>query len=447
MHPCNETTPFITMETDAAEQRLTHGSSQTDSKDLLFACCKSCVSPLGDSAKLVSCDFCGVNFHILCVGLEKLPSKGAKTRWFCQPCLKLPSDLRTTKQLLIDAQQTIISLQAQLSELSRCGPPCNADTTSSTEPHTTSQTYSAKVSSYSPAKHSVAVVGDSMIRDLQNEDFANEIVNVNCIRGAVVKDVKNHIVNNVDTSSVAHIIIHVGTNDVAKESIKQEDILSDFEELITTTQVKCGSSTQIHISGPCPRGDQFSQSISDINTHLIDLTAKLDCRFINNLPSFSYGDGEIDSSLFLSDGLHLSLKGSKKLKQKYSTIGPVCLTHTAGSNPSLSRSEQYATASRVRHDRRDSRSFNHFDVPRYHKRSPLQHRHVTRREPPRFRGESHKQPVSHGMSPNTGYTKKYSRGCYNCGERNHTTQGCRYDVPIICRNCGLEGHKDKFCHH
>ena len=53
-----------------------------------------------------------------------------------------------------------------------------------------------------------------MIRDIVSEDFENDVVNVKCLRGASIADVKSHMLGNLETlNPLSHIIVHVGTND------------------------------------------------------------------------------------------------------------------------------------------------------------------------------------------------------------------------------------------
>ena len=406
------------METVASDQQFTIGTSQTDVIDPLSECCKSCVNPTGEASKHVVCDFCGIDYHILCVGLEKPPVKGAKSRWFCQSCLKLPCKLRSTQEQLAEALQKIITLQGQLSKLLISNNRMPTDNNGRSN-----KTFAETVTPvYSPPKQSVAIVGDSILRDLKNEDFENDVVSVNCIRGAVVQDVITQVTNTLETESLNHVIFHVGTNDVAKEQHIDDPgkVLSDYEELITTTQIKCGSKTKIHISGPCPRTDENSDAIGKFNDHLKDLSRKLDCHYMNNFPSFLYGDGEVDSSLYVPDGVHLSRKGAQKLRQKFSEVGPVCLanlTRTFRSRP------RHTNVPEMRSYRRDSR-------PTYY---------AGGNQTPSWKGHRHNPDRPTNRPRN-------SQGCYNCGELNHTTQGCRHDLPVKCRRCGCEGHKEKSCY-
>ena len=50
--------------------------------------------------------------------LDKAPTKGPKSRWFCQACLKLPGQLHLTQTQLQKALEKIIYLQEKLAALS-----------------------------------------------------------------------------------------------------------------------------------------------------------------------------------------------------------------------------------------------------------------------------------------------------------------------------------------
>ncbi|KAJ8020792.1 hypothetical protein HOLleu_40476 [Holothuria leucospilota] len=307
-------------------QRVKTALIQTESREFLTVQCSSnCAFPKGDLAKQVVCDFCEVVYHISCVGLEKVPTKGAKTKWFCQPCLKLPGELHATQQQLQEA----LKIMAELSSLNT-HTQLNLDDEDNLAHNKVTEDSYAKIAQNNvptvPRKRQVLIIGDSLLRDVRGEDFDHN-VNVNCIRGATLKDIKAVLVhgpNNLQASS--HVLIHVGTNDVANNAASNIDILSEYEDLITSCQVRFGEqSPKFYISGPCPRGDQHSQSVKELNSQLKELSSKLDCGFLDNLKSFQYGDGEIDSTLFTSDGAHLSRKGTQKLREKFTTIGPICL--------------------------------------------------------------------------------------------------------------------------
>ena len=43
------------------------------------------------------------------------------------------------------------------------------------------------------------------------------------------------------------------------------------------------------------------------------------------------------------------------------------------------------------------------------------------------------------------HNQQRREGCFNCGERNHRSDTCRYDHKIRCTECHQLGHKNKFC--
>ena len=41
--------------------------------------------------------------------------------------------------------------------------------------------------------------------------------------------------------------------------------------------------------------------------------------------------------------------------------------------------------------------------------------------------------------------RREQRGCFQCGEYNHTASTCRFDHKLKCGSCKQLGHKSKFC--
>ena len=48
---------------------------------------------------------------------------------------------------------------------------------------------------------------------------------------------------------------------------------------------------------------------------------------------------------------------------------------------------------------------------------------------------------SHGHT----YSRNESRRCNYCAEYNHSTNECGFRKPVLCRQCGAPGYKQKFC--
>ncbi|KAJ8024106.1 hypothetical protein HOLleu_36740 [Holothuria leucospilota] len=221
-----------------------------------------------------------------------------------------------------------------------------------------------------------------------------------------------------------------------------DTILDQFEHLITTVQLQTQDrKPYLSISGPCPRTDNHSSALNELNERLISLTEKLECRYVQNMTSFKYADGNIDESLYY-DNVHLSRKGTNRLVERLSGI------------PGLCKSQQPTTE--MRHYVQPQHRRKNFHSRQYHQnrlgQSSYPRQHTRHTPSPRNVNTALNRASSHGDCDNVAHPTLYrqnsyiDRGCYFCGEQNHTTKRCRYDKPIECRQCGLKGHKEKFCH-
>ncbi|XP_071850095.1 uncharacterized protein [Apostichopus japonicus] len=460
------------MEADHTHYGITtqiNSECQTE-PSLIDPCSTNCHYPNGELAKHVACDFCGVVYHLLCVGLEKQPVKGAKSRWFCQGCLKTPGLLQSTQHQLKEALRIIISLQAELAELSSPRPrnteTGNVQSDNQNNIDTPDQirhnTYTECVSSIpTPPPHAVRpvmIIGDSILKHVYEDDFTDEIVKVNCLPGATVKDVRNALLaQREDLHTFSHIIIHVGTNDINTHNPNVNDISADFEELITSIQLVNGHRPSIYISGPCPRSDDHAPQIIDLNSHLKELTNKLDCKFLDNMASFTYADGEIDLSLYHGDGVHLNRKGTVKLINKLTIIGPICIRkksskmenarHMGVSNHSRNFYSQHRSngtihnnTSRYEHRQQRMRGFINNDHQREYHRRPNRHPRTSNSSRQDWQRECHRKENRQPVADHFNH-----RGCFNCGERNHVEANCRLERRIECHHCHRLGHKASHC--
>jgi len=60
-------------------------------------------------------------------------------------------------------------------------------------------------------------------------------------------------------------------------------------------------------------------------------------------------------------------------------------------------------------------------------------------------GNRSSQPAFADLRPQYTHQRSTSPTCTNCGETNHTTHRCRYDVMLQCESCLSYGHKSKDC--
>ena len=164
--------------------------------------------------------------------------------------------------------------------------------------------------------------------------------------------------------------------------------------------------------------------LKELSCRLNELAKKLDCQFIDNIPSFTYGDGEMDTSLFNDDGVHLSRKGTAKFTNNLTRIGPICFRDSTGpSNGNILHRQKHRQYERMRHKSRwHERNNGPSDTVFSQENVP--HRHTNRQQ---------------------SFSYHQYRGCFNCGERNHSEGSCRFDVRIQCHKCHRYGHKASMC--
>ena len=233
-----------------------------------------------------------------------------------------------------------------------------------------------------PARKSTLVIGDSMIRDIDAEKLDD--TSIKCLPGATVKRVHDELRKIAPAQRHSKIVIVAGTNDCVKEDVNSDDVIKDTSELVTTAQ---GMADEVVISGICPRLDSTKDldHFAALNAGLQSLCEDKGCQFVDHTLWLTLADGSVNEGFLIGKGPHLSRSGTNRLAK----------------NLGLSTGDGDVTMQRQ-----------------------TTQRHMQR------------QPTS---------PQWQRRGCYNCGERNHTTRNCRHGGPVVCTSCGGEGHKSRFC--
>ena len=148
----------------------------------------------------------------------------------------------------------------------------------------------------------VRLIGDSIVRGQLSEFCARAPATRRrfCIPGGGLQDVIDSVNEVADQAPASTTyVIHVGTNDVQR--IRSEELLDKYRQMIRAFKVK---SSKVILSGIIPRrqaGIRFYSIASSINRRLANLCSEENIGFVNTWDHFYY-----DSSLFSSDGLHLS---------------------------------------------------------------------------------------------------------------------------------------------
>ena len=173
------------------------------------------------------------------------------------------------------------------------------------------QSHQGRVNSKPDNNHSqeAFAIGDSMLRDFNSKNFIN--TQFKSISGATVSNVFDHLNSRKDLHIYKDIVIHAGTNDVAKNIALDKTLLA-MEASITWLMRKAPTA-RVHVSAVCPRTkDQLQHKIDTLNAAFKELATRLDCNFIESGQQMVYQNGRVDATQF-SNGLHLSKHGLETL--------------------------------------------------------------------------------------------------------------------------------------
>ena len=257
------------------------------------------------------------------------------------------------------------------------------------------------------------------------------------------------------------ITICVGTNDCADTSLDLSDIVPAYERLIDTALTMVPDSTCVVLSSVPPRANKLVQDfIEDLNDTMVQIAKQRKITYVSHDKTFKEMSGQVNEALLLQDGLHLTYRGTNKFaKNLHLDILPphdhdVCrsrkMGHRSANSASSFRGQKRASANRndlpIDSDHNVKRTpMPRVDDHQYRRawRGPTRQNHIGR--PPRHHNrENDRQPREVWQNVTTG-RKNQQRTCWYCGESNHMHHTCRHGGPLVCRTCGCEGHKAKFC--
>ena len=154
------------------------------------------------------------------------------------------------------------------------------------------------------------LIGDSLLRDFDEKKLNNTTVKP--LNGAKVADLKPHI---EQAKLCQRVIICVGTNDCSSEDFDGEKITAEYKELVNVAKSKVINSPDVIISSIPPRMDslEYQENVENLNAGLCTIARDTGATFINNDETFRLGDRSPNDGYILSDGLHLTNKGSNRL--------------------------------------------------------------------------------------------------------------------------------------
>ena len=265
------------------------------------------------------------------------------------------------------------------------------------------------------SKKDFFIVGSSILRAVRPGDIINGTVS--SISGGKIDDVKETI-KNLDFTPKT-IITQVGGNDLDKQDSSVETVTGAYATMLTETRDKFPESKLI-VSGLPPRfkNEEIRTKIKDFNELIETWSNENEIQFINTEEEFELRSGEVDTSAYVMTGempkLHLNRHGTiRMLKHIQKQVPEIKLADLQLEPVEVTKTYAQAVSEGQNHRNQPERIF--------HRRRQGQGDNFT--------------------------TVRRSRGCFNCGEKNHTVSQCKYSQKIRCYQCHRLGHKNKFCEH
>lgn len=457
------------------------------------SCTVFCVPGCNEGGNcLQRCSMCYQSYHGNVEGYSEISDSGL-LHHVCHVCRNIG---RTVKSL----HETIIQLQSSMTLLinSNVALVNTMDKLKGENEQLTKQViklsvkqeqYHTKNSKWHAARPEVPdlLIGDSMLRDIKVIDTSK--LAVDCQRGAKTCDVTKTLKHMKD-SSVADVMIHIGTNDCATK-FPIDKIAANITTMISHAK-RVSATGHVTFSSICPRMDNATAAAKavQVNQEMKQLAEGAGCVYLCHDGTFFCQNGEVNEEYLVADGLHLSESGTQRLLKNFKiTSAAACVlgyTHPARSKlppkppHKTVLTKNYDAAPRVGAPKQASRPWKHpsNDCRNGNSQPAAARRSTNDRQSRRVatgnRSQSTRQPSNGGRLTHTNYraydydrdsdryrASDYSRDsdnynshhiasngryeyCRKCGETNHRTNSCKYDYPITCFTCHREGHKQKY---
>lgn len=148
------------------------------------------------------------------------------------------------------------------------------------------------------------LVGSSILKGVKTNQLNSDTA-VRSFPGATTVSLREKL-KNYDIESCKTVILHVGGND-ADDGDSLETFCDNYIELLESL---ASDDRRLIVSGLLPRKSVDLEPYNDI---LRSLCAENDTEFIDNYQNFLLASGEIPSSYFWTDKLHLNQHGTRKL--------------------------------------------------------------------------------------------------------------------------------------
>ena len=296
------------------------------------------------------------------------------------------------------------------------------------------------------------LAGNSLLRDVHDGAFTSGKRNAITVRkksGATLNDIGEMIdeVSRADNLDVGKIVIVGGTRELMG-NVPTQEIQENMELLVQKAKTVTPSVTVSSVL-PCSKGTNPEQ-LAEVNDAIKLVCDDMDVIFVDRESNLTFRNGNVDTSAFLADGIHLSASGVDRVLSNLSlpkqtsrkTVKRQRHESTRQSAIRVDEAARRSTARIIRDPRPVNERHQHQQRQRHVRRStdrddtPQPTLDDTQRDDNEWRVVSRRRSTQDRRTPGQ---------CVKCGETNHVTARCKHAGHVQCPQCGQLGHKEK--HH
>ena len=161
----------------------------------------------------------------------------------------------------------------------------------------------------------MTLISDSMAKYVENIPH----VTVQPFPGVNITKLQHIIRKSKASINYKYTILLVGTNNIEDRSRTVDEIMSYYNDLVTT--IRSRSSTKIIVSAIIPRPcdlqkDPYEKRVKDMNKELKLMCKRRNLQFLHTFRIFLHNNKPIRSYFAVNDkGLHLNLEGVRRLRR------------------------------------------------------------------------------------------------------------------------------------
>ena len=251
------------------------------------------------SAPVIDCSICTGCFHRRCVGAEEHPGGF----YACPTCRRISSKIDNINRVLC---KQVVELTQMYQDKDK---ECFRLTQENANLRVRIAEMAAEVQTSAWQGHqnklpeNTLILSDSTTRDVDEEKLVRtELV---CLRGTKVteQELRGEIKLRADNGKkYKEVIIIAGTNDCSDG----KEIQTVIDEYTSTIKEAKSISPNITVSSIVPRLDEAQEIVQIVNASLEAVCTEENCKFVNNTPSFTLGDGTVNDGYIINKGPHLT---------------------------------------------------------------------------------------------------------------------------------------------